>query len=122
MTREEFVISVIKAVYEPAIRGTLAVIEKPPGKKPSEELVGLSEWVGGLSLDNKKKFEAAIALTARQAVIGLLSVIDGVRQIENTSNKGVLELRFRKGDEDVLLNSPEEEFLHDLFNQQVSLN
>jgi hypothetical protein len=50
------------------------------------------------------------------AVFSFLCVLDGVSAIEDEPEKGVLTLRYIKRDEDLLLNDPADEFLHDTYN------
>jgi hypothetical protein len=120
MTQEEFIAGIRRAVYESAIKGTLSIIQKPPGRRPSDHLVNLSNWVAGLSDTNKIHLEAIVELAARQAVFGMLAVLDGVRRVEGEEMDGSFELWFKKGEEEILLNAPNGEYLHDLFNQQIS--
>jgi hypothetical protein len=50
------------------------------------------------------------------SVFGFLCVLDGVRAIEDDEIKGRLDLFYDKAGNQQLLNNPEEEYLHDLFN------
>ena len=118
MTPEEFITKIRQVVFEPAINGTMSLIEKPPGRRPSEDLVALSKWFLQLSDTDKKMLQSAIALAAHGATFGMLAVLDGVRQIDDTPQKGTLELSYIKDGQSVLLNDPNFEHLHDLFNQQ----
>jgi hypothetical protein len=70
-----------------------------------------------LSENDKKIFRQAIAIAAHQATFGMLAVLDGARQIEDSPVKGTLELHYVKSDQRMLLNAPSAEALHDLFNQ-----
>ena len=117
MTPENFTAKIRQIVYESAINGTLSLIQNPPGRKPSENLVALSRWFATLSDTDKQNLEKAIAVAVHQATFGMLAVIDGVRQIEDTPSKGTLELHYKKDGQDILLNAPNSEYLHDLFNQ-----
>ena len=119
MTAEEFITKVRQVVYDPAISGTLSVIQRPPGRRPSENLTALSAWYAQLSENDRKMLQSAVALAARGATFGMLAVLDGVRQIEETPEKGTLELWYAKGDRRVLLNSSRSEHLHDLFNREL---
>lgn len=119
MKQDEFISGIKQAVYEAAVKGTMGIIQNPPGRRPAAKLLALSQWFEKLSVADRKLMESVVELSCRQAVFGLLAVIDGVRQIEHTSEKGTLELWFCKDDAETLLNSPEAEQLHDLFNQQV---
>jgi len=117
MTPQYFTTKIRQVVYEPAINETLSLIQKPPGRKPLENLVALSQWFATLSDTDKRNLEKAIAVAVHQATFGMLAVIDGVRQIEDSPSKGILELHYKKDGQDVLLNATNSEYLHDLFNQ-----
>lgn len=121
MTPQEFITKIRQVVCQSAITGTLAIIRKPPGRKPPENLVLLSQWFEKLSDTDKKNLEKVVAIATHQTTFGLLAVIDGVRQIEDTPLKGTLELHYKKDAKSVLLNTPNSEYLHNLFNQQMPL-
>ena len=59
---------------------------------------------------------SALHHAAESAIFGLFCILDGVRTIESTSDKGDLELFFVKEDQRILLNDPHKEELHNLFN------
>ena len=61
-------------------------------------------------------FEAALQQAAESAIFGFFCILDGVRSIENATDKGTLELYFVKESERTLLNDPHAEELHNLFN------
>jgi hypothetical protein len=117
MTPEEFIAQIRQVVYKSAASGTMSLIEKPPGRKPPENLVALSKWFSQLPDSDKDMVRKAITLAAHGATFGMLAVLDGVRQIEDSPLKGRLELHYIKGDQRTLLNEPSAEALHDLFNQ-----
>jgi hypothetical protein len=117
MTPDQFINSVRQVVYESAIEGTLSLISKPPGRKPPENLTTVSNWFRQLSENDQEIFKHAIAIAAHQATFGLLAVLDGVRPIEDSSVKGTLELHYVRNNQRTLLNAPNAEALHDLFNQ-----
>lgn len=50
------------------------------------------------------------------AVFEFFCVLDGVSVIENTGDKGVVEIYFVKAEDRIRLNDPREEELHNLFN------
>jgi hypothetical protein len=120
MKADHFIIRIKKVVYESAVSGTISLIRKPPGRRPPENLAALSQWFTQLPEAEKVLLQSAIALAAHQATFGMLAVLDGVRQIDDAAQKGTLELRYVKNDRSVILNDPDSEPLHDLFNQHVS--
>jgi hypothetical protein len=50
------------------------------------------------------------------AVFGFFCVLDGVSAIEDSPEKGDLELYFVKSSQKIRLNDPRQEELHNLFN------
>jgi len=120
MTNEEFICRIRKAVYEPAVEGSIAILEQPPGRRPPPALVELSLWYKRLSPEDKQHLRATIQLAARKAVFGMLTVLDGERSIcEAEEDRGSLELRFNTKRQSVLLNDPAGEPLHDIFGNLV---
>ena len=120
MTQREFVQGIKVAVYDTAVGGCLATIENPPGRHPEPQLLALSQWFKRLSAGDKSMVREAIELASRQSLFGLLAVLDGVRQIEESAAKGALELRFAKDGRTELLNDPSAEPLHDIFAELLS--
>lgn len=117
MTSKEFISQIRQVVYKSTISGTMLLIEKPPGRKPPENLVAISKWFSQLPDSDKDMVCKAITLSAHGATFGMLAVLDGVRQIEDSPVKGTLELHYVKNNQHTLLNAPSAEALHDLFNQ-----
>lgn len=52
------------------------------------------------------------------SIFGFFTVLDGVRPIED-SEKGILELYYRENENNHLLNTNQEEYLHDIFNREI---
>lgn len=120
MTSEEFVERVRIAVYESVTEGTLSLLQKPPGRRPSKILVELSHWFSQVSADEQEWIRATIQLAVRNAVFEMLVVLDGVSSIhEAGEERGALELRYAAEGKSVLLNDPTGEFLHDIFAEYV---
>lgn len=119
MTATEFILIIKQVVHDSTVNGCISLLEKPPGRKPSAKLVELSHWFNQLNDQDKEMIHSIIELASRQAIFGLLAVIDGVRQIEDSKSKGTLELRFNEVGNSLIINDPNEEYLHNLFNQQV---
>ena len=121
MTNEQFITGIRKAVYEPTVDGIVSLLKKPPGRRASPNLVALSAWFNQLAPEDRERVRAAIQLAARQAVFGMLAVLDGVRSITETAGEaGSLELRSTNQSGTILLNDPAAVALHDLFAEQVS--
>ena len=119
MIATEFVEKIKQVVYNSTVTGVLSLMQKVPGRKPSPQLVALSQWFNQLSESDKTKVQNVVELAARQSIFGFFAVLDGVRQVEDTEAKGSVELRYLKDGQTQLLNDPNDEPLHDLFNQIV---
>lgn len=116
MNSNEFVESIKIGVEQSTFDGLKSLLENPPGRSPSKELVGLSDWYKSLDISDKENLHEIIRLATKHSIFGMLCIIDGVRQIESTYDKGELVLEFHKNGEIIRLNDPNEEFLHDIFN------
>lgn len=115
MTSAEFVDRIKRAVYSPALEGTLSLLVSPPGRRPSSALVELSQWFNRLPADDQERVRQTIQLGVRGAVFGMLTTLDGARSILEPGETGSLELRYESDEGSVLLNDPTGEALHDLF-------
>lgn len=118
MNSQEFVKIVKDVVRDSAINDIISVTENPPGRKPSQHLKTRSEWYKTLSDEQKEIVRAIVSDSVDTALFGLLCVIDGVRAIDDSPEKGTLELFYSKG-EAQLLNPPDGLMLHDLYNAKT---
>lgn len=114
MSPKYFVEILRKIVQEQSVNDTIENLQDPPGKKPPQELLELSVFYNKLSEEQKDALKKILHQTAEMTFFGLLCVLDGVRAIESGEDKGSLELWYRKEEETILLNDPDEEYLHDL--------
>jgi hypothetical protein len=119
---EEFVAVVKLRTSDAAVKGSLKTLERPPGRSPSERLLNLSRWYNQLSEEDRHMLGEAFREVAESAIFGFFCILDGVRVIEDTTDKGELELYFVKGSERTLLNDPHLEELHNVFNALRSKN
>ncbi len=115
MDAEKFVKVIRLVVAEDSTKGVISVLEKPPGRRPLQKLVDMSIWYNQLNENDKTVVGQIIKESVEAAVFHFLCVLDGVAAIEN-ENKGELKLYYENGNIQKLLNDPEMEFLHDLFN------
>ena len=116
MTSEEFVRAVKMQTSDAAARGTLQILKRPPGRKPSERLLRLSEWYKALKAEDQETLARLVKEAAEFAVFEFFCVVDGVSAIEDSQEKGDLELYFAKGGDSCRLNDPQQPELHNLFN------
>jgi hypothetical protein len=117
MTPEEFVNVLRLVALDHVTESTISVIEDPPGRRPRPELLELRDWYKGLAEHDHIRVRQVAAMAAHGALFAVLAVLDGVRAVEDTPDKGSFQLIFRKGGKEWVLNPPHGEFLHDLLNQ-----
>lgn len=114
MNAEEFLDAIRIVVRDGAASEVLSVLQKPPGRRPSEELITRSLWYNSLDSSQRRMVSAIVQDAANRAIFGFLCVVDGVRSIESATDKGKIELRYVKGSS-TLLNPPDGEMLHDIW-------
>lgn len=115
MKPNEFVDGIRENVLEASVSDTISVVRSPPGRKPSGELVALSEWYKQRGEGDRTMIRRILELEARQAVFGMLAVIDGSRRIPSQGDQtGHFELRYVDGDKVEILGGPEGAVLHEL--------
>lgn len=117
MDKHEFIEAINITVHKSVTPGVRKLLDKPPGRKPSEEMTELSNWFNELSVKNQEMVMRVANIASRHATFGFLCVLDGVRVIESGRDKGELNLFYKKGRKKVLINDQEGDFLHDLFNE-----
>ena len=117
MDSQEFIDAVKLAVRDSAVSEILGILSSPPGRRPKQEITEMSAWYNSLDMDQRRMVAGVIKEAADSAVFGFLCVLDGVRAVEDSPHKGHFELRYVK-DGVTLLNAPEDEMLHDIFNSK----
>ncbi|WP_199427126.1 hypothetical protein [Thermaerobacillus caldiproteolyticus] len=120
MNNIEFVESIVEVVRESTISDTVNDLIDPPGRKPSKEDMELSSWFNSLAEKDKEVVKKIIQNAVDTTIFGLLAVIDGVRAIKNSFEKGKLELYYKNKDVEELLNDPDKEYLHEIYNSIVT--
>ncbi len=95
MTPTEFVDLVRSSVQDEAVKGSISLVEKPPGRRPDADLVALSSWYNALDAAGKAMARRLCSLTARGAVFGFLTLLDGSRIVRLSDDDDAhFELRF----------------------------
>ena len=118
MTAEDFIAAVAAHVYGDGVRGELAQLERPAGRSPPAESVGLARWYAALGEEDRARVAQVVRRGVHAGVFELLAVLDGVLRVGPAG--GRLELSYLAPDRArVLLNAPGAEDLHDLFQSQV---
>jgi hypothetical protein len=115
MNKEEFINSIKSAVVKGSIESVQETLASPPGRSPEKKIIMLSEWFNNLSIEGKEMVKQIIYESVHSAVFGFLCVLDGVRPIEKTFDKGELKLYYKKDRDQTLLNNSEDDYyLHEL--------
>ncbi|HEY6036206.1 MAG TPA: hypothetical protein VIV58_18145, partial [Kofleriaceae bacterium] len=94
MTAEQFVDAIQKVVLEASVKDTVAVLERPPGRSPSRELLELSAWFNGLGASDREMVQRTFKEVAHAAVFGFLVVLDGSRAVTSDRGPRHFELRY----------------------------
>lgn len=115
MDGRRFIGTIKKVVRDAAIEDTIDVLEVPPGRSPSVDLLKQSHWYRSLSPEDQRILTDIIANAVNRGIFGLLCVLDGVRAVEDGEIKGDFELNYIKNGT-TLLNAIDTPMLHDLYN------
>lgn len=116
MDAETFVEAIKLVVRDSSARGVCEEMTKPSGRKPPADLLAMSEWFNSLSEEEQANVRKVAEMSADAATFGFLCAIDGVLAIEGYGEKGDLVLLFHKHGEEIVLNDPHGEMLHDIYN------
>lgn len=116
MDKQEFMNAVNKAVVEGSIDGLKQILLTPPGRAPHRDLVEESNWYNNLNETDREMADRIIKRSVESGIFHFLCILDGVSTIESGTDKGVLKLIYEKGDETVLLNDEQTEYLHDMMD------
>lgn len=79
-----------------------------------------SAWYNALPPEARTHVGTIAEMAAHGALFGIFCVIDGVRVVESTPEKGEFTLTFHKGDVETPMNPPDGEMLHDLLNGAIA--
>lgn len=115
MTKEEFVNAINIAVGQSTASDIVSTLKTPIGRQPDKKSVDLSNWYNNLSPADKENIYQVIEKTIDSCLFGTLCVLDGVRAIENSTDKGELVLEYRKNGDSVRLNEEKGMYLHDIY-------
>lgn len=118
MTPEQFVDALRKAAIDAAVEGTVTGLERPPGRRPTKDLVEASRWYNSLTAEDRTMVTRVLSMAAHQAVFGVLAVLDGARIIEDDADKGEFRLSFTKGNQEWPIVDAHSVPLHDILGGQ----
>jgi|APLak6261663543_1056040.scaffolds.fasta_scaffold01698_3 hypothetical protein len=113
MEAKKFVEALKTECRDAAVQGCVESYISPPGRKPAQSLVELSQWFIALSAHDREMVIRAMADAADYTLFGVLAVLDGARSIEGEGEKSVFHLSAHKeGKQSVISPGPYD--LHDL--------
>jgi hypothetical protein len=112
----EFVEAIRLTVEQPSINDCINSYEDPPGRKPSKELLEISNWYKSMSEQDREMLRKVLADAVGSSIFGFFCVLDGVRAIEDSPEKGELELWHVKNGQRTLINGSEQNLLHDEYS------
>jgi hypothetical protein len=114
----DFVAALTESCRDGAVEGLTKQLEKPAGRKPSQQLRKLSSWFKSLSPNDQQNLTAVMRMAADATLFGVFCVFDGVRTVESTSMKSSFRITATKGVVRTVV-SPSTEFLHDIYRARA---
>ena len=115
MNADEFVIGICEAVYNSSVEELEDVLNEGSSVQENGPIAEARKWYLELSLTERQNLRVIMSEVAHSAVFGFLCVLDGVRAIEDSEEKGELQLAYVKAGKKQLLNGPGKDELHDIF-------
>lgn len=114
MTKAEFIDILKTNIISEAFENASETWVSPPGRNPDKSLLDISIWYRELNIIEKEKLKIAVLQVLKMSVFSLLTILDDVTKV--TDEEGKFELYFVSPNSKTLLNNPDEEYLHDIFN------
>jgi hypothetical protein len=122
MTAEQLIKDIKIYLSDGCIQDVLEELVTPTSQSPTSKEVSLSIWYNQLNDSQKDFIHYIIKESIENSIFGFLCILDGVRSIEDADKKGEkgdLELYYVKGQQRILLNNSDNEFLHDIFKSEI---
>ena len=117
MKPDYFVQALKQSCLDGAVQDCVESSRSPPGRKPRQELIRISQWFNALPASDREFVVAAMREACDATLFSVLCVIDGVRPIEPEGEKSQFKLfAARRGAESQI--SPNETYLHDLLRAE----
>lgn len=113
MDSKRFVEGIKKEVRDSAIEVTKDKLVKVPGRKPRDIIVKQSDWYNNLDIEGRGMVDSIIKEVADEAVFGFLTVLDGVRDIDEYQT-GEFRVFYEVDGESKVIDA---DFLHDVCNE-----
>jgi hypothetical protein len=118
MNSYEFVGGLKNYVYEHAAPNAIESLDRPD-KDDSADFLRAADWVKSLAPPDRVHLLRAMKLAAEDAIFGMLCVLDGVRVVENSSDKSQFALLAIRNLEIDVITDVRGELLHDIFRGMV---
>ena len=119
MTSDQFVEALIRCVHDSSVSDVVAALKAPSGRRPPSRQVELSQCFNGMSVSDQARLGQVVEQAVHAALFSVLCVLDGVRAIEDSSEKSELQLLAVKDRNSERLNPPDAECLHDSYQGLV---
>lgn len=118
MNQEEFVELIKKYVAKAGANDVIGNLIAPVGRKPSDKLLKMSNFYNAMDSASKKIIDEIVHEAIDTGIFGFLCLIDGVRSVNMNGEQNHLKLTFINDNtgEEIILNNPKEDFLHDIYN------
>ena len=115
MNTEEFV-NGIASDRNFSIEAVIKSLKKPSGRAPRKKDVVLSQFYHSLTDEQKVHLSNVVKESVDMALFSFLCILDHVGFIEDVGEKTQFELYAVKDGKRTLINDPDKEELHNLFN------
>jgi hypothetical protein len=115
MTREQFVRNLKLATLDNAARDEIRTILDPSGRKPDRSNDDIAVWFRSLGPAEQDLALRLAQLAGNSVLFGVLSVLDGVRAVNERGSPGELKLSWTENGVTQVLND-DNEMLHDILN------
>jgi len=115
MEKEEFV----KALFEKKkgqASDMLKFLLNVPGRKPHQKHLEMSAFCQSLNEEGRQKLQMIIDESIDDTLFGFLCILDHVSFLEDVGEKSTFELYAVKDGVRTLINDPNKEELHNLYN------
>lgn len=119
MINEEFVKKIKLYVRDSALKGTVRQLTKPSGRSPKPISIKKSEFYNNLNDKEKEVLTCIIKDSIDLSLFNFLTILDCVSFIDDEAEKPNYELYRVTSEKKELINNPDEEYLHDIFNSLV---
>jgi hypothetical protein len=110
---------IVKQIRDESINDIITFFTKPPGRRPRNRHLDISNWFNNLTDNDKLMARELVKESIHSSLFSLLCAIDGARRIENEEEMGQLKLYYLKDNKEILINDPDNQDLHDLYNYLI---